>query len=142
MFVDIFAIFAHFHQSRLIPTTHRAYRPNNSPLAAVQPAKSLIMGTSRLIDPPGLRLRTPDLYIIRKLSERRIRLSNNTDFDNVALNAKFITHAHEIIVHVGAPPRSDPHRTDFFSILAQKQHFVGILAGILAQKTAHFFAYF
>ena len=91
--------------------------------AAVQPAKSLILGTSGLIDPPGPRLRPPDLYIIRKLSERRIRLSNNTNFDNVALNAKFITHAHEIIVRVGAPPRSDPHWTDFFSILAQKTAF-------------------
>ena len=64
--------------------------------AAVQPAKSLILGTSGLIDPPGPRLRPPDLYIIRKLSERRIRLSNNTNFDNVALNAKFIIHAHDI----------------------------------------------
>ena len=45
------------------------------------------------------------------------------NFDNVALYAKFITHAHEIIVHFGAPPRSDPHRTDFFSILAQKTAF-------------------
>ena len=42
--------------------------------AAVQPAKSLILGTSGLIDPLGPRLRPPDLYIIRKLSERRIRL--------------------------------------------------------------------
>ena len=66
--------------------------------AAVQPAKSLILGTSGLIDPPGPRLRPPDLYIIRKLSERRIRLSNNnTNFDNVALNAKFITHASDIM---------------------------------------------
>ena len=65
--------------------------------AAVQPAKSLILGTSGLIDPPGPRLRPPDLYIIRKLSERRIRLSNNTIFSNVALNAKFITHASEIL---------------------------------------------
>ena len=64
--------------------------------AAVQPAKSLILGTSGLIDPPGPRLRPPDLYIIRKLSERRIRLSNNTNFSNVALNAKFITHATDI----------------------------------------------
>ena len=83
-------------------------------------------------------LRPLDLYTVLIVSRARSKLSNNTNFDNVALNAKFITHAHEIIVHVGAPPRSDPHRTDFFSILAQKQHFVGILA----QKTAHFFAYF
>ena len=66
--------------------------------AAVQPAKSLILGTSGLIDPPGPRLRPPDLYIIRKLSERRIRLSNNTNFDNVALNAKFIIHAHDLLI--------------------------------------------
>ena len=42
--------------------------------AGVQPAKSLILGTSGLIDPPGPRLRPPDLYIIRKLSERRSKL--------------------------------------------------------------------
>ena len=64
--------------------------------AAVQPAKSLILGTSGLIDPPGPQLPPPDLYIIRKLSERRIRLSNNTKFDNVALNANFIIHASDI----------------------------------------------
>ena len=76
--------------------------------AAVQPAKSLILGTSGLIDPPGPRLRPPDLYIIRKLSERRIRLSNNTNntkFDNVALNAKLVIHAYDIYMlatqHVG-----------------------------------------
>ena len=69
--------------------------------AAVQPAKSLILGTSGLIDPLGPRLRPPDLYIIRKLSERRIRLSNNTIFSNVALNAKFITHASEIHTNMG-----------------------------------------
>ena len=68
--------------------------------AAVQPAKSLILGTSGLIDPPGPRLRPPDLYIIRKLSERRIRLSNNTKFDNVALNANFITSAHDILEYI------------------------------------------
>ena len=38
----------------------------------------------------------PDLYISRKLSERRIRLSNSTKFDNVVLNANFITQAHDI----------------------------------------------
>ena len=64
--------------------------------AAVQPAKSLILGTSGLIDPLGPRLRPPDLYIIRKLSERRSKLSNDTIFDNVALNAKFITHAYDV----------------------------------------------
>ena len=42
-----------------------------------------------------------NLYIIRKLSERRIRLSNNTKLDNVALNAKFITHAHDIQREMG-----------------------------------------
>ena len=68
--------------------------------AAVQPAKSLILGTSGLIDPPGPRLRPPDLYIIRKLSERRSKLSNNTNFDNVALNAKFITHAHDMYKYI------------------------------------------
>ena len=68
-------------------------------------------------------LRPLDLYTIRIVSRARSKLSNNTNFDNVALNAKFITHAHEIIVRVGAPPRSDPHRTDFFSILAQKTAF-------------------
>ena len=83
--------------------SHGSYRlriERNGPIialkAAVQPAKSLILGTSGLIDPPGPRLRPPDLYIIEKLSERRIKLSNNTNFDNVALNAKFITHAHDI----------------------------------------------
>ena len=66
---------------------------------AVQPAKLLILGTSGLIDPLGPRLRPPDLFIIRKLSERRIRLSNNTIFSNVALNAKFITHASDLSIY-------------------------------------------
>ena len=86
-----------------IAPSHGSYRlriERNGPIialwAAVQPAKSLILGTSGLIDPPGPRLRPPDLYIIRKLSERRSKLSNNTNFDNVALNAKFIIHAHDI----------------------------------------------
>ena len=93
-------------RSRSAPS-HGSYRlriERNGPIialwAAVQPAKSLILGTSGLIDPPGRRLRPPDLYIIRKLSERRIRLSNNTNFDNVALNANFITSAHEINNHI------------------------------------------
>ena len=49
-----------------------------------------------IIDPPRPRLRPPNLYIIRKLSETRIRLSNNTNFNNVALNAKFVTHATDL----------------------------------------------
>ena len=50
--------------------------------AAVQPARSLILGTSGLIDPPGPRLRPPDLYIIRKLSSTRKRLSITSFFVN------------------------------------------------------------
>ena len=59
-------------------------------------------------------LRPLDLYTIRIVSRARSKLSNNTNFDNVALNAKFITHAHEIIVHVGAP-RALTHTGPIFS---------------------------
>eukprot|EP01048_Picozoa_sp_COSAG05_P010784 COSAG05_NODE_972_length_6361_cov_24.297189_2_plen_103_part_00 len=40
---------------------------------AVQPAKSLILGTTGLIDPLGPRLHPPNLYINRSVSKRRVR---------------------------------------------------------------------
>ena len=64
--------------------------------AAVQPAKSLILGTSGLIEPPGPRLRPPDLHIIRKLSSMRKRLSNILIFRLGGVNASFITQAIDI----------------------------------------------
>ena len=66
--------------------------------AAVQPARSLILGTSGLIDPPGPRLRPPDLYIIRKLSSTRKRLSNNLIFRLGGVKASFIIQAIDILV--------------------------------------------
>ena len=42
-------------------------------------------------------LRPLDLYTVRIVSRARSKLSNNTNFDNVALNANFITSAHDLL---------------------------------------------
>ena len=105
------AAFAGAHSASLPRSSPRSIAPSpasyrlriecNGPIialwAAVQPTKSLILG------PSGLR--PLDLYTIRKLSERRTRLSNDTIFDNVAPNAKFITHTHDIYIQLGLVTR-------------------------------------
>ena len=45
-------------------------------------------------------LRPVDLYTIRIISRARSKLSNDTKFDNVSLNANTITQAHDIYLQV------------------------------------------
>ena len=63
---------------------------------AVQAVRPQFQHSNSLLDASGPCLHPLDLRFVGKLSERRIRLSIITIFSNVALNAKFITHASDM----------------------------------------------
>ena len=64
--------------------------------AAVQPARPQFRGSLALIDLPDTQLRPLDLYIVGKLSRRRIRRLQYLKMAKQPLKGPFFTHTKDI----------------------------------------------